>query len=133
MSYLCLALSAGILVFILRYRVHIHITYSDPASTRRKAKKGSAGRPGKAGANLGENAPCHCRLIRTTGTPVREGSGSPRQATTPEIDTPDLVSALRNLGARPAAARAAAIRAAAEAGNFDERLKLAIRYATEAA
>jgi hypothetical protein len=86
------------LYFVIRYRVHIQISYSTPARRPRSARK-----------------------------PSRPGPRALEAVAAPEI-VADLASALVNLGAKPAQARKAAARAAGETDDFTAALLLAIQY-----
>jgi len=129
-STLCLTLSSGILFYVLKYRVHIHVTYTPKRSKsqnsigRRKQGdktlfvpipdigRGTVSRLDQPAARLGQRGPDHDE----SDDRIRRGS--------------EIQSALRNLGAKPATARAAAAKAIAQTNDFDQALKLAIQYAT---
>ncbi len=103
-SLLSLLFSAGILAFVLRYRVHVHVTYqSRKPHTKPAARASTSRRP----------AP------------------SPRLTISPIV--PTISSALVNLGATKSAARAAAENAVANLGAhapIDQLLRHAITTAT---
>jgi Holliday junction resolvasome RuvABC DNA-binding subunit len=95
--------SCAILYYVVRYRVHVHIEFSDSPS-RQRVKKGRR-------AERSESTP-------TTATAM----------TRPDPSN-DLSSALVNLGAKPHRARAAAqhvVRNWPDAG-FDEQLRAALK------
>ena len=134
-------ISLAILFFILRYRVHVHITWTPPASpvrqSRVKGRRAEAQvgtlkptamtRPAltrmAAGARMG-NRP-------VTGSPNGAGGRLPESRPVP-IDSVvwgDIASALENLGAPKHRAKAAAQHVARnwpDAG-FDEQLRQAFR------
>lgn len=110
---IALALSAAAVYFVIRYRVHIHISYTPPPAGRRPSGylfSSPSGRRRRSAAH-------HCTYCGKTEAQDRAET----------IRT--LTSALVNLGAPRKKAAAAAERAAAHAGSFEERLRIAIKEA----
>lgn len=99
-SALCLIASAAMLYFVVRYRVHVTISYAKPARRRASSKKAK------------QATPALVPVLQPINTAVE-----------------DLTSALINLGCKPAQARKAAIRAAAVTDDFTAQITLAIGYA----
>lgn len=114
-STLCLIITSAILFFILKYRVHVHVTYT-PTSSRVTARKGR-------------------RAEEATGTDARtrHGPALPQAMTRPAKDPGsivwgDITSALVNLGAPKAKAQAAAQKAVRQfPDSFDDQLRAAIQ------
>ena len=121
-NFFCLLVSIGTLVFILRYRIHVHVVYS---SSRRDSRPRAKSAGSKACPHTRAALPISGR--QTTGQLTSEAQ--------PVASRPgpvqDLASALVNLGASKASARAAALRAYQQAPNasFDELVRIAIQEA----
>lgn len=111
MSILSAFISVGILIFILKYRVHIHVNIdSRPTRSQRAVVR----IPAKVGA----------AAINARARAIRKGPDSPCD---------EIASALVNLGCKPAEARAAAKRAVDQGpGEFEEILRRAIQEARAA-
>ncbi len=122
-SALCLTLSAAILYFVLRFRVHIHVTYTPKTETRGprapRAPRNHAPRPVSDGhAGEGIRRP-------DVGRPVRLVEGTRRA---------EIKSALRNLGCSGTAAAEAADSAMSHQDpDLESALRRAIDYARKAA
>lgn len=126
-SAACLLISAGILFYVLKYRVHIHVTYTPTniARSRSRVDRENQRVPDEMGtarqdARTRRRSPGVERSIRVAD------SGN---AAHPELA--DIASALQNLGCSRVVAKQSAQRATQESQDFDSALKLAIRYATE--
>ena len=114
-SALCLLLSIAILFFILRYRVHVHVSYTPRVPGRRAeaSRPTATTRPGN---------------IRQRGKLANLGGGGEAVALA------DLTSALRGLGCTAAQARTAAERALDQRlPDFADTLKAAIQFAQKQA
>lgn len=132
-SAFCLIASCGILFYILKFRVHIHVVQSP---TRQKpSRKGSTLRKSVRSEGPAKVLPVRDRTSRTVESiPSIRGTGQPNKGKEQsEQAESDIASALRNLGANPAAACRAASRATQQTEDFSQALKLAIQYAQEAA
>ncbi len=112
---LCLLLSAAVLYFVIRYRVHIHVEYSGPR------RKHTAGRTAH-----GKVTPRPLQFESgTPPNPLNLGSTARRQ---------DLVSALKHLGCTQAAAsKAATVAMSHQDEQFEVALRRAISYAHQEA
>ncbi len=128
-SATALLISTSILFYVLRYRVHIHVTYT---TTKRRCSNRTAQRRDdpNTGGNLAARRGSASRSAVEIGT--RERKPNPQSGSRPDAQN-DLTSALRNLGCSPGIAKQAAQRAAAESKDFDTSLRLAMKYATEKA
>ncbi len=163
-SALCLITSAAVLFFVLRFRVHVHVTYTRTSSGTRPRKKGeSAARSVSAPPSLTRlttaRRPAACSLANLGGggnpaPPVSlsvqmdasddcggdlasepryavQGTGSKTRHTAVAPFESDLVSALVNLGSKPAKAKEAAARAMFhQDADFTTALRRAIDYAS---
>lgn len=108
-SCLSLTISAAILYFVLRYRVHVHVSYTP----RRRAA-----RPAQSSRRTSRCMPEEVRPVQSPAVP------SP-------VRQKDLESALRNLGCKPAQAKEAAGRAMFHQDpEFPAALRRAIDYAS---
>lgn len=98
-----LLLSAAILYFVIRYRVHIHISYTPPEPRRRSARRPAGREP-----------------LAFVTSPASD-----------PVLIADLTAALVGLGTAKTKARTAARLAAAEPGtlSFEDRLRIAIKEA----
>jgi hypothetical protein len=110
--------SAAILFFIVKYRVHVHITYTPSGSRRPTARK--SGRRAEARADLGPTAKTRPVLFSQTPESIVWG---------------DIASALVNLGASKQQARSAARQALAEHpdASFDIQMTVALQKVGKAA
>ncbi len=159
-SALCLTLSAVILYFVLRYRVHIHVTYSPRTKTQNAPrndrttgttidKTTAATQPRRRPRASDDHAqnPGDDDDQRSTGKRIPRSSRALRMAAGPQ-QTPapkvvdlenkarrqDLVSALKHQGCSPLAARSAAELAMSHQDpDLESALRRAIDYAREAA
>jgi hypothetical protein len=129
-SATCLILSAAILFYILKYRVHIHVHITRESSGIRQSVRPA--RPAKV-SSVPRHAPKSDDRLRMLNTGLSPSGSGTRENESQQATTADLVSALRNLGATSGAARIAAARAAKETQDFGQALKLAIQYATKEA
>ncbi len=116
-SAAALLIASVMLFYVLKYRVHVHVTYTPRPSGKHRRRIATA---------------VHDIQEPTQERPVSRRSVS-RESLNPSaaVATTDIVSALRNLGCSPGVAKQAAHKATQEAQDFDTALKLAIRYATE--
>jgi hypothetical protein len=103
-SALCLSLSILILYFVLRYRIHIHVTCQVPGWSRKSSRR-----------------------KRVASYPARNSAAI--EAVHPSIAASDLASALVNLGARKRPALAAAVRAIEQHpdASFDLQFSVALQ------
>lgn len=112
LSIACFIATAAMLFYVIRFRVHIHITYT-PAAHKTPRRPAAA----------------------RTETAARPQPAAMADSAADTIK--DLTSAIANLGVSKKVARAAAVRAAAPASGqvrtFDEMLRRAIQFAQEAA
>ena len=138
-SIICLTLSIAIWAFILKKRIHIHVTYTSPKTTRVKPTTSKPDRGILRPLRPEASTPLPPIRGGTTlfNEQLRRGSDTSRPDSrrgnppTPDSETrKDVESALRNLGCRPGIAKAAAARATQESTDFDKALKFAIGYAT---
>lgn len=104
-----LLISAAILFYVIRYRVHVHVTYTAPAGRRPRHHRSPKPASGSA--------------IARTVEPTRSTAAKSSEASSL------ISSALVNLGAKPRDARAAAERAiqANPAAPFETLLRKAIQ------
>lgn len=126
-SAISLAASTAILFFVLRYRVHVHVTYTPRPSTRSTRSAREAGRRVPEPSRPIKAAPVRAEGQRAGVANLGGGShGLPLAS--------DLESALVNLGTKKAIARKAAERAMYhQDADFTAALRRAIDYARCAA
>jgi hypothetical protein len=128
-SLLFFLLSLSILFLILKFRVHVHVNIET-----NKRSRSSNNRAERCDAASGCGVP---RLVtrEQPGASQRPAKNAGNQAEShpalgPRPYEADIVSALLNLGSKPAEARAAAKRALDQGpGEFTELLKRAIQEA----
>ena len=144
---LCLLISIAILFFVLKFRVHIHVTYTRPSSGRRaeakRALKPTAmTRPVSTGPKVRNVAGTPSGTTRLPKDPgkvygeprlgVRTDAAEEREA--PSTDNAplfnDLMTALVGLGTKRSVAKEAAHRALAhQYADLETSLRRAIDYA----
>jgi len=134
-STVCLILSISILFFILKFRVHIHVTYTRASSGRR-----AEARAKRTGSCTPDLQPIAKTRPDSTGTRGRNVAGTPSSTTrgsktpgkvcgTPRLN--DLVSALMGLGSSRTIAKEAAQRALFHQDpDLETALRRAIDYAS---
>jgi len=122
LSAACLLVSAAILFYILKYRVHIHVTYEAQRTPGRSERKGRTVSAKVGAATRSTVRPIRQRLERDEpGSSKLDRSGD---------NLREVTSALINLGCAPAHARKAAARACSSgAQDFDALLRRAIQEA----
>jgi len=151
-SALCLLISSGILFFILKYRVHVHLQYTPTRRTAANAKADIAKRPcsnrvGNDQGGIRRVSPMapgpsvsgkpfgYAGVLPRSAQAIRGNAAAGatgRTADRPTL-TQDVTAALKNLGCAPTAAKAAAERATKETNDLDNALRLAIAYARQPA
>ena len=122
-----LIVSSAILFFVLRYRVHVHVTYTPRTSRRVSRYAPEAGRQ--------DSRPCRpTPAAQQGGTRQRESLANLGGGSKGNPLASDLISALIGLGSKPAAAKKATERALAHQDqDFERALRRAIDYASKAA
>lgn len=124
----CFLFSASVLFFVLKYRVHIHVTYA-PRIDRRAVRDLRWPRP--AVSSHGDHQDTMARVARMGKKPVAEspiGRSAPLAIATAAHS--DIVSALVNLGCSKSEAREAAKRAVEQGpAEFESLLRRAIQEA----
>lgn len=150
-SALCLTLSAAILYFVLRYRVHIHVTYTKPAkkapaldrtqghqdtahhSQPRRRPRAPNDHPEVA--PITETVRARIRRLEDTRTVRRMAAkAEPTLNLESKARHNDLVSALKHQGCSPATARRATELAMSHQDpTLEAALRRAIEYARKAA
>ena len=124
---LCLIFTAGMLFYIVRYRVHIHIEYT-PVSGRAPRQHGRQG-----GSATRSTSPQAAAGPRKCAGHLPAKSGAREEAPAAPL-VADLTAALVGQGLKKAEARKAAERAAAHQDtDITAALKRAIDYARVAA
>lgn len=104
LNLILFAASAAILFYVIRYRIHLHIEYQPRHRSARPQ-------------------------VRRAFAPAVKKADGPQLAPAPSAITSQLESALRNLGCDRKKAAAVALKAAAQAGDFDAKLRFALRQA----
>lgn len=129
-SAACLLISSALLFFILRYRVHVHVTYTpinSRSSTPRKARLAAGARMGNRPipeSQIGGEA--RLPVVPRQGQRANLGGGSPLVS--------DIVAALRGQGCTANQARSAAQYAVTNGPQgFESVLRRAIQYAHQGA
>ncbi len=136
-SALCLLTSAGILFFILKYRIHLHVTYQSRSTKSASGRSGSSRKSIHRSMDAPESGSRKAvvrglpevhpsiRPIARNEAPENHGSTARKQ---------DLISALKNQGCTPSTARRAVERAMFHQDpDLADALRRAIDYAREAA
>jgi hypothetical protein len=113
-SILCALISLAVLFFILKYRIHIHVTYQS-------SSRGSS-RPRVKAGNVSSIHPAK-------GLRGREPRGADSLSAGDDLPRKEIQSALVNLGVERKRASEVAERVCGKPGSFDERLREAIREA----
>lgn len=135
-SAISLTISAGILYYILKYRVYVHVTINQSKSVdHRRHKTGNrapGSRPGPVDA--GRRAASRVDPLRDNGTGNNRPAAVAQMPSVPaDPRIPEIVGALRNLKVKRELAESIARRACAETPDFDKALVRAIDYARKAA
>ena len=122
--------SCAILFFVLKFRAHVHVTYTPPRSPARRAKMGRR-------AEAGPKPPRPTAITRPTFStgPGRRAERFDDRVTSTATTRPgqseraEIASALVNLGAKAHRAKAAADHVCRNwpEADFDTRLKEALR------
>lgn len=130
MNFLFFAFSLGVLFFVLKYRVHIHVNIE--TSGKRRGSPHHRAKPGNAPAG---QAAIHALPGSDSGSAdgPRKRQSQPDSIAGSRPPTADIISALVNLGCSKSEARAAAKRAVEQGpGAFEDLLRRAIQEAKAA-